>query len=74
MEKRSQDFQLKLFEISRKVQADSKTIAERSEGFNRRMTYFFISLAALEVIGTLAAVFVALAFPDGVQRLAEWFR
>ncbi len=73
MEQRRQEFDFKLFEVSQKVQQDSHHVAERADSFNRRMTWFFIVLAALEVFGTLAAVLVGLAFPNGVEKLVELF-
>ena len=61
MDERRKEFDLKLFEMSRGIQNDSKIIVEKSDRFNRRMTWFFIALAALEVIGTI----LALCFPNG---------
>jgi len=54
-------FDIKLFEISQKVQEDSRAIAERGDTFTRKITWFFIILAVLKVVGTLLAFF----FPNG---------
>ncbi len=61
LEKDRKEFDLKLFELSQKIQNDSKEIVEKSDKFNRRITIFIIVLAVLEVAGTLLALF----FPDG---------
>lgn len=68
MEKDKKEFELKLFELSQKIQKDSKDIlkdskdiAEKSDKFSRRITWFFIILAALTLAGTLLALF----FPNG---------
>ncbi len=61
MEKDRREFDLKLFEMSQKIQSDSKEIVTKSDRFNRRITIFIIILAILEVAGTLLALF----FPDG---------
>jgi len=67
LEKDRKDFDLKLFEISQKVQEDSRKIAERSDSFNRRMTFFFVVLAFLELFATVAS----LAFPNGIPWLVK---
>ena len=69
LEKGRKDFDLKLFDISQKVQEDSRKIAERSDSFNRRMTFFFIVLASLELFATVAS----LAFPNGIPWLVNLF-
>lgn len=61
MEKRREDFERELFEISQQVQSDSAKVAERADKFNRRVTWFFIALALLGVVGT----FLTLAYPNG---------
>lgn len=61
MEKDRKEFDLKLFDLSQKIQNDSKVIVEKSDRFNRRITIFIIILAVLEVTGTLLALF----FPNG---------
>lgn len=61
LEKDKKEFDLKLFSISQKVQQDSKTIVEKSNTFNRRITFWLVLLAILEVVGTLLALF----FPNG---------
>lgn len=65
MEKDRKEFDLKLFEISQRVQSDSAEIAKRSDTFNRRITLFFIVLTILAVVGT----FLSLAFPNGIPWL-----
>jgi len=69
MEKDRKEFDLKLFEISQRVQSDSAEIAKRSDTFNRRITLFFIVLTILAVIGT----FLSLAFPNGIPWLISLF-
>ncbi len=61
MEKDRKAFDLKLFEMSQRIQNDSKAIVEKSDRFNRRITVLIIILAVLEVAGTLLALF----FPNG---------
>ena len=56
MEERREKFDLKLFELSQKIQNDSKEIVKKSDRFNRRITIFIIILAVLEVVGTLLAL------------------
>ena len=72
LEQDRRDFELKLFELSQKVQQDSKEIAQRSEklaqssdNFQRRITWFFIVLAILEVTFGGAAIAVGLWWPNG---------
>ena len=69
MERDRKEFDLKLFEISQKVQSDSAKVADKAEKFNRRVTWFFVVLAVLGLAGT----FLALAFPDGIQWLVDLF-
>ncbi|MFC2072475.1 hypothetical protein ACFLUU_07230 [Chloroflexota bacterium] len=61
MEKDRKEFDLKLFEMSQRIQKDSKAIVEKSDRFNRKITVLIIILAVLEVAGTLLALF----FPNG---------
>jgi len=60
-EKRREEFDLKLFEMSKRIQEDSKNIVEKSDKFNRRVTIWIIILACLEVFGTI----MALNYPNG---------
>lgn len=69
LEESRKKFDLELFAISQRVQENSRLVAERAERFNKRVTFFFIVLALLEVLATLAA----LAFPDGIPWLAHLF-
>jgi hypothetical protein len=64
MDKDRREFDLKLFKISQEVQKNSKNIVEKSDRFNRRVTFWIIILAVLEVLGTL----LALIFPNGFAK------
>ena len=61
LEKDKKEFDLKLFKISQKVQEDSKAIVDKSDKFNRKITFWLVLLAILEVAGTL----LSLLFPNG---------
>ena len=69
MEKERKEFDLKLFEISQKVQSDSAEIAKKAFSFNRLVTIFFIILAIL----TMLVALLQLAFPNGLPWLVKLF-
>ena len=69
LEKERREFDLKLFELSQKIQNDSKVIVEKGEKFNRRITWFIIISAILEVTGTLLALFLPNGFGGQAVKL-----
>jgi hypothetical protein len=68
IEKQRQDFEMKLFEMSQRIQQDSQEITKRSDAFQRRINWFFFILALLGTVGTL----LQLAFPDGIPWLVNF--
>lgn len=70
LQRDSQEFDLKLFEISQKVQQDSKSIlesnkdvVERAERFNSRISKYFIVLVIVQIVIALITLF----FPNGIS-------
>lgn len=65
LEQSRRDFELKLFELSRKIQEDSKTIAHDSYKFGRRVSWAIIFFTVVQLlIATLS-----LAYPNGMPWL-----
>ena len=60
-----QEFELKLFAMSQKVQEDSRAIAEMTYRFNRRWTWILVLFA-------LGSIFAQLMFPNGMKQLMEF--
>jgi hypothetical protein len=69
MEKDRKEFDLRLFEMSQRIEKDNKAIVERSDRFNRRITWLIVLLA---ILGTVLTFF-QLAFPDGIPWLIKLF-
>lgn len=67
IEKQRQDFEMKLFEMSQNIQHESQEITKQAEAFQRRVSWFFVILAVLGLVGTL----LQLTFPNGIPWLVN---
>ena len=65
IEQRREEFDLRLKEMSERVQEDSKAFAERvnrNDKFNKRITWLLVGLVVAKVI----SIFIQMAFPNGI--------